>query len=238
MWIRSSWLIVKVLFSLFIRPFRRLMFHFSTRTAAISCIISTTCPHSNRIILISLDVPWMSIAFWLFWITFLSLPIRNLWVSNIVLSTEPIWIRRDSRICSTLRIDFSMIHTELWRSIFRSSLMIPFSTPRGIPGRSTTGPTLRPKSHPRAKLIYSWMECTSALIILILSELHSTSMMSAYHDSFLIVISFSILGLLFVCVRYSCWVFMHTFIVLSFRELTLFFLLSNSYFMRISILKC
>ena len=140
----SSGLIIEVLFSFLVRPFWRFMLHFCTGGTAFSCIISTACPNTHWVIFGSLNITWMAIAFWNFRVFRLSFPVRNWRVSYVVLTTKPVWIRRDSFVRCRLRIYFSMINAELWRSIFWSSLMLSFSTSRSIPWRPATSPALRP----------------------------------------------------------------------------------------------
>ena len=159
-------------------------------------------------------------------------------MSDVVFATKPIWIRGDSFIGCRFRIDFSMINTELRRSIFRSPFMLSFSASWGIPRRSTASPAFRPKSHPRTELIDTWVVHTRAFFILVLSKLTSASMSHANHDSICYIVSFFTCWLLFVCFRNSCWMLMHTFVRLDFRLMLKLFLLCNTNFVRVSVLEC
>jgi len=233
----SSRLIIKVLLGFFVRPFWRFMFHFSTRSAAFSRIISTAGPNTQRIIFWSFDVTWVSITFWHFWILRFSFPVWYRRICYIVLTTKPIWVRRDPIICCRFWIDFSMINTELRRSIFWSSFVFAFSASRSIPRRSTASPAFWPKSHPRTKLIHTWMMNTWAFFIFIFSIFASTSMSHAYHYSISNIVSFFSWWLFLVSFWDSCRMFMHSFVGLYFWLIWKLFLLSNTNFMRIAILE-
>jgi len=180
----------------------------------------------------------MSIAFCHFWIIRLSFPVWNGRMCNIVLTTKPVRVGRDSIISGRFRVDFSMIYTELWRCIFWRSFVFTFSTPWSIPRRSTASPAFWPKSHPRPKLIYSRMMHAWSFFILIFSIFTSTPVSCADHYSVSNIVSFFSRRLFLISFRDSCWMFMHSFVWLNFMLIWQFFLLSNANFMRISILEC
>lgn len=136
--IRSSRLIIKVLLRFFIRPFWTFMFHLSAWRATISRIFSTAGPLTYWVVFLSSNEARVTKAFGLFWIVIFSFPFRNLWPCNIILSTEPIWIRRYSKIRSMLWINFTMIHTEFRWCFFWSTSMLTFSASSRVPRLPTT----------------------------------------------------------------------------------------------------
>lgn len=236
--IGSSRLIIKVLLRFFIRPFWTFVFHLSAWRATISCIFSTTSPLSYWIIFLSSNEARVTIAFGLFWIVIFSFPFRNLWPCYIILSTEPIWIRRYSKIRSMLRINLAMIHTKFWWWFFWSTSMLTFSTARRVPRLPTTWPAFWPESHPGSKLINTRMMLTRIFLIFTCFIFNATTPFSANHCSIIahIVDLISRFGLFLNTFWDSTRIFMHPFIKFDFWICIYKLLLSYANFIGISIL--
>lgn len=115
--------------------------------------------------------------------------------------------------------------------------MFSLPTPRCVPRSSTAGPALRPKSHPRPKLINSRVMGAGPLFILILSEFDPTSVSGANHDPVSHNFSSFFGKLLFIGVGHPCRMLMHAFIRFGLWKTLLIFLLSDAGFMGVSVLK-